>query len=261
MSAVPPTRVFEPSRGRWQIEKRAWSVLERCRRKLDLEKIPLPIPVEDWIEAALGIRFGFTDLSYLGEDILGAAFVAEREILIDERVLQHEGRFRFTCAHELGHLLLHRKVKSVFHETGDVGFCGSPDAYERQADRFAAAFLMPVPLLELELIQVFAARGLKPARATMELMRPTPESEWLWRKVVLPQITRRFDVSLAAAVHRFNDIRPKIEDTAPLLPRELVNVLLVPARAGSSIDSTFIENGVAVHRSLFPDGGGARGAR
>lgn len=251
MPSALPTRVFEPCPGRMTIERKAWACLERCRTLLGLDDCPLPIPIDTWIEAPLGIRFGFADLSELGENVLGAAYVADREILIDERVLSHNGRYRFTCAHELGHVVLHHKVQSVFHETTEPGAFASPDLYERQADRFAAAFLMPIPLVEQELIRIFQVRGLKLARGTADLMHATTESEWLWRKVMLPQITRRFDVSLAAAVHRFNDIRPKIEDTAPLLPRELVDVLLVPASADSPIDSTFVEDGVAVSRGLF----------
>lgn len=251
MPSLLPTKIFEPCPGRWQIERKAWRCLEECRQQLGLDELPIPIPVDAWIEAPLGIRFGFADLSHLGKDVLGAAYVADREILIDEKVLAHEGRFRFTCAHELGHVVLHSKVQSVFQESSDIGFLASPDLYERHADRFAAAFLMPVPLLERELVRIFQAQGLMLARATADLMHPTPESEWLWRKVVLPQITRRFDVSFSAAVHRFNDIRPRIDDTVPLMPWELVEVLLVPAPADSPIDSTFVEDGVAVSRSLF----------
>jgi len=155
-----PTKYFEPRRGRRQIDQRAWNCLERCRKKLGLETIPLPVPVEDWIEGPLGIQFGFSDLSHLGDDVLGAAFVTEREIQIDERVLEHEGRFRFTCAHELGHLMLHKNVRSVFQESLGLGLFDSNDRYERQADRFAAAFLMPVPLLEQELMALCDEAGL-----------------------------------------------------------------------------------------------------
>lgn len=251
MPSSLPSMILEPCRGRLQIERKAWACLEKCRGTLHLDELPLPIPVDSWIEAPLGIGFGFGDLSRLGDNVLGAAYVADREILIDERVLTHEGRFRFTCAHELGHILLHAKVQSVFQETTEPDSFSSDDVYERQADRFAAAFLMPVPLIERELVRILQTRGLKLAKATGDLMRPTTESEWLWRKVLLPQVTRRFDVSLAAAVHRFNDIQPKIEDTAPLMPRELVKVLLVPSPADSAIESTFVENGIAVSRGLF----------
>lgn len=241
MASTATTRILEPCRGRRQIDRRAWSCLERCRRKLRLDAVPLPVPVEEWIEGPLQIRFGVSDLSHLGDGVLGAAFVEGREILIDERVLEHEGRCRFTCAHELGHLVLHSKVQSVFHETlqtigpgsppshGSQPTLRSPSLYERQADRFAAAFLMPLPLLERELLRIFREHRMDRLECTIELMKPTPESEWLWRKRFLPAITRRFDVSLSAAIIRCSNIQPRITDACPLLPRKHADRLLRPA--------------------------------
>ena len=218
---------------------------------LRLTQIPIPIPVDQWIEAPLGIQFGFADLAHLGEGTLGAAFVQDREILIDERVLQHQGRFRFTCAHELGHLLLHRKVRGVFHENVHQPDWDSLITFERQADRFAAAFLMPVPLLERELIRALDEHGLKRAKAILELTQETEESEWLWRTIVLPAITTRFDVSLSAAIHRFADLKPKLPEAGPLLSRDLSEILLKPTIDSALLNSVWIEEGVAVHRELF----------
>ena len=251
MTHALPSRVFEPCYGRARIERRAWTCLERCRKRLGLTEIPLPVPVDQWIETPLGIRFGFADLTHLGEGTLGAAFVTDREILIDERVLKHEGRFRFTCAHELGHLVLHRRVQSVFYDDESLHAWDSLETYERQADRFAAAFLMPVPLVERELIRILDAHGLKRAKAVLELTQSTEESEWLWRTIVLPTITRRFDVSLSAAVHRFGDLKPKLPESGPLLPRELAEILLKPASDSTLLNSVWIEDGVTIHRELF----------
>lgn len=244
-------RILEPCPGRKVIDERAWRCLERCRRKLNLDEIPLPVPVEEWIEGPLNIRFGFTDLSYLGPDILGAAFVTDREILIDPRVVQHDGRCRFTCAHELGHLILHRGAQSVFQDAATVDPFASPDRYERHADRFAAAFLMPVPLVERELIRILDARGLKRGKAVTQMMQATLESEWLWRKMILPEFTRCFAVSLSAAVHRFNDLQPNLPQSWPLLPRELVDVLLKPVDDPRCFDGISTENGVVADRNLF----------
>lgn len=244
-------QVLEPCRGRRVIDARAWACLERCRRKLQLEEFPLPVPIEEWIERPLGIRFGFGDLSHLGPEVLGAAFVKDREILIDQRVLDHEGRYRFTCAHELGHIVLHRKVRGIFHENNRVGSFDSPDRHERQADRFAAAFLMPVPLLERELIRIFKARNLRPGRAVTQMMSTSDEAEWLWRRVVLPEIVRRFGVSRTAAVHRFNDVQPIMKNPRPLLARTFVKKLLEPVGAETRFDSIWIENKIATARSLF----------
>jgi len=243
-------RAIEPMWGRRGTERDAWDVLQRCRRELKLKEIPIPIPVDDWIERALGIRFSIEDLSRFGENVLGAAFVADREILVDERVLKNEGRFRFTCAHELGHVLLHRGVEAMFREPTESSVFEPLDQYEREADRFAAAFLMPVPLLEAELVRSLDQNGLQRGRAMALLMQPTIESEWLWRRVILPHITSRFTVSLAAAVYRFGDVQPKILAGQPLLPREFVG-LLQRKPTNTATDGVSISNGIPVHSALF----------
>ena len=250
MSSLLTARIFEARRGRRQIDDRAWRVLERCRRTLRLDDIPLPIPVEEWIEGPLGIRFGYADLSHLGKDVLGATYIEGREILIDERVLTHEGRCRFTCAHELGHMTLHAKVRSEFHETEQLG-PGSSNLHERQADRFAAAFLMPLPLLEREILRVFKEHRMDKARCTIELMKTTPESEWLWRRWLLPVITRRFDVSLSAAINRCSDIQPRISEPHRLLAEELCERLLRPVQPDRGLDLIEIDGGVPKRHDLF----------
>ena len=133
MIRLPETRILQPRRGRRQIERKALDCIEECCGKLNLSQVPLPVPVEDWIEGALGIAFGVADLSHLGDGLLGAAYTKEREILIDERVLEHEGRYRFTCAHELGHIVLHSNLRDIFHETPMAG-PGSAEKVEREAD-------------------------------------------------------------------------------------------------------------------------------
>jgi len=243
-------RIFEPRRGRRQVDQRAWNCLERCRRKLRLDQIPLPVPIEEWIEGPLGIRFGYADLSHLGDGVLGATYVESREILIDEQVLTHDGRCRFTCAHELGHLVLHAKVQSEFRETHELG-PGSSNRYERQADRFAAAFLMPLPLLEREIFRVLDEHRMDRAQCTIEMMKTTTESEWLWRKRLLPKITRSFDVSLSAAIIRCSDIQPRITEPPRLLPDKLAERLLQPAEANAELDSIEIVQGVPKQQDLF----------
>lgn len=249
---TPPSKLLDPCWGRRQTEQRAWTTIMRCRTKLKLDEVTLPIPVEDWIEGPLGIQLGYTDLSRLGDQVLGAAFCEEREILIDEQVLTHEGRCRFTCAHELGHLIMHRRVRRQFHDTkADVTL--SSDKYERQADRFAAAFLMPLPQLERVIVRSFDERQLKRATCMHELMHVTAESEWLWRYRVLPAITREFTVSLSAAVFRCAEVQPRISHTKPLMPRRLIQRLLQPAEAEDSVAAVRVVDGRPQHRDLFTD--------
>lgn len=60
------------------------------------------------------------------ENAAGTPFV-----LLNTRDAASGERTRFDCAHELGHLVMHRRIKAF------------GDECEREADRFAAAFLMP----------------------------------------------------------------------------------------------------------------------
>lgn len=248
-----PTKLLDPCRGHWQTDRKAFARLEECRITLGLDDYPLPIPVEDWIEAPLGIRFGFADLSYLGSEVLGAAFVDGPEILVDERVTEHEGRCRFTCAHELGHLTMHRKLRRQFHDVyTDVSF--SADTIERQADRFAAAFLIPLPLLERAVVRQLEGRGLNTAKCVYTLMHRSVESEWLWRYAILPDVTKRFGVSLSAAIYRLGAVQPRITEPKPLLPRSLINRLLQPATAADDVQSVLVIDGVPQYRDLFING-------
>jgi Zn-dependent peptidase ImmA (M78 family) len=223
-----------------RIEERAAQCVRVCCRKLGLNEVPLPIPVDEWIEGPLDIRFGITDLSYLGEDVLGAAFVKEREILVSDSVLVHEPRYRFTCAHELGHLTLHARTRRVFHETETATF-SSLQPYERQADRFAAALLMPVPLLVRQLLRICEDHRLKSRECIIELMLDTAEAQWLWKKKFLPELTRRFGVSLSATLHRFRDIR--LHDGKPFLLPDHMERLLTPAGPESPVASIGLVDG------------------
>jgi Zn-dependent peptidase ImmA (M78 family) len=120
-----------------------------------------PIPVEDIIERYLKVNLSFEDLEEkLGmEDVLGATFVKPRLICINEKLLENnsEGRLRFTCAHEVGHWVLHRQFINVAAKSGpqknDI-ICrikNSRHPIEWQADYFAACLLMP----EKETINAF----------------------------------------------------------------------------------------------------------
>lgn len=210
-----PGKYFEPRKGRRYIERKAWAVLQLCRRKLGLDAVPLPVPVEHWIEGPLDIQLSITDLSHLGDGVLGGALVAEREIQVDERVLEHEGRYRFTCAHELGHLTLHADLNTAYLDT--VFFAADAELYERQADRFAAAFLMPAPLVESTLVEI-AAHARRPWREfAADLMLPTNNDVSIWKRQVLPMLARRFAVSWTAAAHRCSDLQLRGADDAPLL--------------------------------------------
>lgn len=146
-------------------------LIEYDRTLLDGE--PRPIPIETIMETKFDLILEYHALRknecVLGETIFDdvAAILYDQEqrqykliavkagtVLIDERLCEPNrlGRLRFTCGHELGHWVLHKKLYSG---TGDVaaydGKSSSDESYgliERQADALATALLMPMPQIK-----------------------------------------------------------------------------------------------------------------
>lgn len=58
-------------------------------------------------------------------------------IYIDENLSHHEKTFE--CAHEMGHMLLHRKTNAIFMDTR-TGF--NTNKFEKEADSFAVNLLI-----------------------------------------------------------------------------------------------------------------------
>jgi Zn-dependent peptidase ImmA (M78 family) len=204
---------------------------------LRFPEVPLPIPVELWIEHPLGYAFAITDLSHLGKHVLGAAHVAEAEIVVSDAI-RHEGRFRFTCAHELGHMTLHQRAAKK-HNASFVDLASHPpmnakrtNKIEWEADRFAAALLIPMPLLCRELVRACRSDAAKSfnhseaesQRIIAEAMLNTERAKEVWRIVFLPVLSDRFGVSRSALVHRFEDIT--LKDGKPFLQPSVANDLL-----------------------------------
>lgn len=187
-----------------RIEAAAWRTVQRCRESLDPPHIPLPIPVERWIEKPLGFRFGVDDLSHLGDgSVLGGAYIKDREIVVSSRI-ENEGRLRFTCAHELGHQILHRRGATAFHDSS-IMQANQSRLKEWQADKFAAAFLMPYPVV-LEQLLVLSEELDMGREGLTTLMLPGVRSRSLWRDSFLPAFLQRFGVSKEAAIYRFCDL-------------------------------------------------------
>ncbi|MCU0391931.1 MAG: ImmA/IrrE family metallo-endopeptidase [Thermoflexibacter sp.] len=105
------------------------------------------------------------NLGYIdGEKILGGFFLNPLRIEIDKSVV-NTSSFKFTLAHEIGHLTLHRKVEFVQDEynqlidteidyiTGKKKLMTDKDWLEWQANYFASAFLMPRKTFLAALIQ------------------------------------------------------------------------------------------------------------
>lgn len=137
----------------------------------------LPVPLETIADSHYGLlvreRLQLSALAGLKDDvhISGLLFPGPREIWVDEEEAHRwPGRRRFTIAHELGHWVLHcergRSGDEPVHcrsETlSEQGTTDAEDASEtppqprypppreRDANRFAAALLMPRSLVEKE---------------------------------------------------------------------------------------------------------------
>ena len=59
-------------------------------------------------------------------------------IYIDENLSRHDQMF--VCAHELGHMLLHKKANTVIMDTKT---CFNTHRYEKEANKFAVELLIP----------------------------------------------------------------------------------------------------------------------
>jgi hypothetical protein len=221
---VPPCPFLKPRPAVARIEDAAWALVLRCCEELGLHHVPLPVPVEQWIERPLGYTFSIADLSRLGDDVLGATFVNEREIVISDRI-RHEGRLRFTCAHELGHMTLHAGEigKQPLIERASSSYAPAIQSrkLEWEADRFAAAFLMPMPVVAAELVRVCESSS--DSTALAEIMRETPRARSLWLDLVVPGLCETFGVSATALVYRFEDA--VLDDGQALLLPEVASHL------------------------------------
>lgn len=137
-----------------EIEARAAALLHRCAPSLGPIVAP-PVPYE-LIADCLGLSIQPAPLAAAVPGVLGAIAFSRRLILIDVGCV---GRppYAFTVCHELGHWELHRQLglapplplpESVTGGAVDI-VCrsGERGAIEREADRFAAALLMPEDLV------------------------------------------------------------------------------------------------------------------
>lgn len=118
-----------------------------------------PVPIER-IAKALGIRIEYAPLD--GE-LSGLACIREGVPIVGVNNLHAPSRQRFTIAHELGHVQLHREelMKAVHVDRGSLrregalrrdGLASSGvDPSEIEANAFAAELLMPEAFLVQEL--------------------------------------------------------------------------------------------------------------
>jgi hypothetical protein len=153
-----------PKLSKMQIERMAYDVI--CHTGYHP-----PIPIEIIIEKEFGLQLVIDDLNRIlksNDDILGATFIDSKSIVINEYLASDEsdkfvGRYNFTCAHELGHWVLHRNIDraTIKNTMGQAIFCriaDSNDIVEWQANCFAASLLMPESYVRKAFQKIFGSK-------------------------------------------------------------------------------------------------------
>ena len=140
MTYIPPNK----------IESRATALLDRA----GVEAPPVPV---DSIASAIGVAIEYARLD---DSLAGLVFLGGERPVIGINAQHHINRQRFSIAHEIGHVVLHAAQigKDVHVDRGftvmrrDAKSAQGTDALEIQANRFAAALLMPKAFLRQSLI-------------------------------------------------------------------------------------------------------------
>jgi Zn-dependent peptidase ImmA (M78 family) len=117
-----------------------------------LEIRSAPTPVEK-IAKSLGAHLKFSPFD---DELSGMIFIKDRVPIIGVNSLHHPNRQRFTIAHELGHLSLHREmITSNVHVDKkfpalmrDPKSASGTEQIEIEANQFAAELLMPRTLID-----------------------------------------------------------------------------------------------------------------
>lgn len=115
---------------------------EQLLKKEDV-KAP-PVPVEK-IARNLGAQLRYTPFK---GDLSGMVFRKKHRIIIGVNSFEHPNRQRFTIAHEIGHMLLHKGKEVYIDRAYRVNLRNTVsseaiDEDEIEANRFAAELLMP----------------------------------------------------------------------------------------------------------------------
>lgn len=155
----------------------------------------LPIRVEEFILEYTKQRFPNDPITkIIGADLPGFEGMLRQKKdktgwqIIYSTTNYSKGRIRFTQAHEFGHYLLHRNDQHTVFQ------CSEADMYawdadesniEKEADEFAAAFLMPTDDFRIQ----------------VENQKPSFD--------LLSHCANRYDVSLSAAMLKWVELSPK----------------------------------------------------
>lgn len=142
--------------------------LWRSRHLLDQRRDLSPLQVFQPEHAAFILDVDYQEVPTIGEERFGGhgeRYKAAGAVDINARRILISTDFpatvrRFTGAHEIGHWILHRKEMRVLHRERPVdGPRVTKDRLERDADYFAACFLIPEKLLFNAFCAQFGVNG------------------------------------------------------------------------------------------------------
>jgi Zn-dependent protease with chaperone function len=208
-----------------KVENAAWRMVLECMAKEGRESVCLPIPVERWTEGSLGFKLEIADLSEFDRGsihVLGATDFATRTIRISQRIVEQENRFRFTLAHELGHFKLHSFLSGKFRATTDGDYLA--EKFEREADRFAAALLMPANSFRQEFPRYCGLHGQIAAELLDAVSSESTSETATFLDQIIPKLSKRFGVAATTAIGRFRDLQ--IDGLRPMIPYRVITKLI-----------------------------------
>jgi len=157
-----------------------------------------PIPVESIAEHFLGYDLEITDKGlFVSGDVLGGISFETNTIFVNASIENHDGRYAFTVAHEIGHHELHRNlyIEHVLDHSNIL--CREvlkKPLIEKQADRFAAALLVPRSLIGSSGVLMSARKPCRTLPEALELATALKRERGL------------ANVSLSALVNRLKDL-------------------------------------------------------
>jgi Zn-dependent peptidase ImmA (M78 family) len=169
---------------------------EKLLDELNITTIPVPV---ERIAKLLGAQIRFSPLD---DELSGMIFVKDGKPIIGVNSLHHPHRQRFTIAHEIGHLCMHREhITNAVHVDKrfavsalrrDGASAAGTERLEIDANQFGAALLIPAKFLYLVLAETRndiddesalanCAKKFKISKATLEYrirnLSPEPAGE------------------------------------------------------------------------------------
>lgn len=152
-----------------EIEQQSWNLIWDYAQS-EAWNISAPIPIETIAENYLKYQIEITTDGLFKEPaVLGGIIFEENTIQVNGAIENQEGRFNFTVAHELGHHSLHknwlyaqRAQQGLFDSVKTPSILcreeGIKPRGELQADKFAAALLMPEHLVKEAFMKKYQQR-------------------------------------------------------------------------------------------------------